>query len=165
MSTDHALVRAYGGWAQCIAVLEQTTKVSQLIRISTVIDSEFGDGTASSASWLSPTHDFMTRAVETNSKELCALSGYAHLLLAEKMHRQNFDKASINRELEKAEALLDFAHLGGRHPWLPRAQRLRRRLNLGDYLRLGGAVISILVLLIAIGGLYRYVRTSDIAFF
>jgi hypothetical protein len=159
MTSSQTLVPGYGGWTQCVALIEQTAKVSQLIRISTVIDSEFGVNATST------TRDLMTQAIEADSKELCALSGYAHLFLAERMHHQGFDKDSVNRELDKAEALLDFARLGGRHPWLPRAQRLRRRLNLVAYLRLGGIFISLLALLLAIGGIYRYARSSDLSFF
>jgi hypothetical protein len=159
MSDHRTLVPAYGGWNQCISVLEQTANVSHLIRISHVIDSEFGsDSTAT-------TESLMTRVIEVESKELTALSGYAHLLIAEQMNSQGFDKVSINRELEKAEALLDYAHLGGRHPWLPRAQRLKRRVNLRDYLKLGITIFSLLTLFIIIGIVYNFIQTSDTSFF
>jgi hypothetical protein len=158
MSETRALVAAYGDWDQCISVLEQTTNVSRLIRISHVIDSEFGSDSTSTTAAL------MTRVLEVKSKELTALSGYAHLLIAEQMHSQDFDKSSINRELEKAEALLDYAHLGGRHPWLPRAQRLKRRVNLRDYVTLGIAIFSLLMLLLIVGVVYNFIQTSDISF-
>jgi hypothetical protein len=152
------LIPVYGTYDNCLAVLEQSTRVPQLLRVSDVIDAEFGAHSAST------TRALMEQVVQRDSKVLAALSGYAHLLIAERMAEQQFDKDSINREIDKAEALLSYTNLGGRHPWLPRAQRMRRRINLRDYLRLGVTVIELLAVILVAGAVYNLLRTLDFSF-
>jgi hypothetical protein len=156
---EGVLVPKYGGYSECISVLENEHRISHLLRIADVIDQEFGVSSACDVGTLMP------NVLKTDCKLLTIVSGYAHLLVAEHMNEQGFDKPSINREIDKAEALLDYAHLGGNHPWLPRAQWLKRRVNWREYLNLGFTIGKLLCVIVFCGMVYRFFSTSDVGFF
>jgi hypothetical protein len=156
---EGVLVPTYGGYSDCITVLEREHRIPSLLQIIEVIDSQFGVNPACDADML------MENVVRVNCRPLTVVSGYAHLLAAEHMRDQGFDKTSINREIDKAEALLHHAHLGGNHPWLPRAQSLKRRLNWREYAGLGLAIAKLLAVIVVSGIVYHILNTSDIDFF
>lgn len=145
----------FGGLEKCVAVLEQETRVPKFHKMIDVIDNQFDSKSSSDLNVL------MRNVQVANDRSLAALSGYAHLLLAEQMYQQKFDKNSINKEIDKATALLDYAHLGGKHPWLPRAMKLKRKINCLDYIKLCSSVILLVIAIIGAGLTYRYIMDSD----
>lgn len=157
--TSTTLVPKYGTYDQCLAVLEQETRIPKLLRLCDAVDNEMGATSADT------TNDLIDRAVATDCKPLTVLSGYAHLLAAEKMKEQGFKVDAINREIDKAEAMLSFANLGGRHPWLPRAQNLKRRVNLKAYVCLGVAVFGLMAVPVVSGIIYQLILSLDMDIF
>ncbi|KAH0790394.1 hypothetical protein GPJ56_005690 [Histomonas meleagridis] len=107
----------------------------------------------------------MDAALKVDNKDLIVLSGYAHLLLAEQMHKQGFDKKSINSQSSKAESLLYYANMGGNHPLLPRAMRLKRRVNWKSYTKLVVSCIALLAIILLVCYLYGYISNLDFDFF
>ena len=144
---------------QCIEVIENETDVKRFHKIIGIIDSNFGVTSDPT------TNELMDAAMKVGNRDLIVLSGYAHLLLAEQMYKKGFDKKSINKQLSKAEALLYYANMGGNHPLLPRAMRLKRRVNWKSYTKLVLSCIALLGIILLIGYLYRYISNLDFDFF
>ena len=150
-SGGNLLIKEIGGYDQCVAVVEKEVNIPKLLKISRVIDAEFGVTPMCSAD------ELVREAVKVDSRTLSALSGYSHLLIAERMHEQGFDNRAINREIEKAEAMLSHANLGGGSTWLPRAQKLKRIVNWRSYAGLGLGIVALVALVIAAGLGYRFI--------
>jgi hypothetical protein len=93
-------------------------------------------------------------------KNFITFAGYSHLLLAEKMVEKKYSKEDINFELDKAVALLDLANRGGNHPLLPRAMKLKRKINLRSYIKLVISCVSIAGLILLSAGLYRFIMDN-----
>ena len=153
---ENVIIPKIGSYNDCIAVVEKESKIPNLLKVLSIIDSQFGVSSVCS------TDELIDHALKTNCRQLTALSGYVHLIAAEKMREQGFDTDAMNREVEKAEALLSYANLGQNHPWLSRAKYLRRRVNWKAYGKLVLSVIELAALIIGIGFIARLIRNLDI---
>ena len=140
----------------CVNIIENEKNVLKIMKYIKVIDENFGVTTAST------TDDLMRNAIQSENRDLIVLSGYAHLLLAEQMKKQQYDIDDINIEINKAENLLNFANLGGNHPLLPRTMNLKRKVNWKAYIKLAVACFIILLLIIIIGVLYKFIEENEI---
>lgn len=159
-STNNSIViPTIGTFSQCISIIKKEKNIPRFFKLIKIIDNEFG------VSRFSSTKELMESVVLVNDKELTVLSGYAHLLLAEQLKAQNYDIIEINKEISKAEALLDFANLGGNSTLLPRVMRLKRRVNWKSFSDLVISCILILIIIVFIGLLIQYVNNSDIDIF
>ncbi|OHS98755.1 hypothetical protein TRFO_08770 [Tritrichomonas foetus] len=158
LSMNNTTIEKLGSYNHCVALIEKETKIPNFIKYIKVIDQHFGVTPVSS------TDDLMRSAIKSDNRDIIVLSGYAHMLLAEQMYQQNYDIEDINKEISKAEALLDFANLGGNHPLLPRTMKLKRRVNWKSYTKLVLTCIFILIAIILLGLGYRYVDMNDIDF-
>ncbi|KAK8890390.1 hypothetical protein M9Y10_035166 [Tritrichomonas musculus] len=158
-SDNYPIIPSIGTFNQCISIIKKETKIPQFFKYIKIIDNEFG------VSQFATTEELMTSVVSKNNKKLTVLSGYAHLLLAEQMKKQDYDLVDINKEISKAEALLDFANLGGNSPLLPRAMKLKRRVNWKSFIDLVISCIIILLIIILIGLIYKFITSNDIDIF
>jgi len=140
-------------------VLEAEDGVPRLVSICRVLDGELGASVACTKD------ELIDAAVATDCQNLTALSGYAHLVVAERMRARGFDSYAVNREIDKTEAMLSCAKLGGNHPWLPRAQWLKRRVNWREYLGLGAGVTGISVVILVAAALFHVITTLDAGMF
>lgn len=159
VDNNSVIIPSFGSFNQCISIIQKETKISQFFKYIKIIDAQFG------VSRLSTTEELMESVVSVNDKQLTVLSGYAHLLLAEQLKMQNYDLSDINKEISKAEALLDFANLGGNSPLLPRVMKLKRRVNWKSFTDLVISSIVILLIIVLIGMIYQFVSNNDIDLF
>ena len=155
-SKENFAIQEIGNYERCVAVIGNEMNVPKLLKLVRIVDRKLG------VTPMCTTDELLARAVEVDSQILSALSGYSHLVTAERMHAQGFDRDAINREIDKAEAMLSHANLGGNSPWLPRAQKLKRKVNLRSYVGLGFAIVALLALLLVAGAAYRFAVDEDI---
>jgi hypothetical protein len=141
-----------------LEIVQNEHRIPELVRIASNIDEVIG------VSGDCDRDTLMSVAVTVNYHPLLALSGFAHLVLAEHMHAEGCDLEPLNREIDKAESLLHYLRLGGNHPWLPRAQWLKRRVNWKDYLMLLLRVFMLLGLILFAAFSYRFFDSHDISF-
>lgn len=133
----------YGGPEFYVVLLEQEKRPVKLRKLVRIVDNEMG------AEFEENTDSMMRKAVKfEEDKTLITLAGYSHLLLAELMYDKKYPKDEINKEIDKACALLDLAHRGGRHPYLPRAMKLKRIVNLKDFVKLGISVVLLALVIL-----------------
>lgn len=149
------IVPKIGDYNTCVAVLESEKRIPNLMKLCKTIDQQMNASSLCTA-------DQLVDLAANYDQPLIALSGYGHLLMAEQMRDRGFDVDSINREIDKAEAMLSLAHLGGNHPWLPRAQKLKRIVNLKSYTKLGISILGLLAVILLAGVVYRYICDHDI---
>lgn len=153
----------YGGAVACYRLLEKETRPAKIARICSDVDHIFGANPAENVG------SFMPKAVEfyeqTQDKQIISLAGFSHLVLAEQMAKNGFAKEDINKEIDKACALIDMAKLGGRNPLLSRAVKLKRRINLKDYVKLGITTVLFACFIILVAYLYRKVMDNSDLFF
>lgn len=159
MLSNQIVIPKIGDFSDCVSVIEKEENISHFIKYIKLIDNQFGVSNNCS------TNELMQSAINCENRDLIVLSGYAHLLLAELMTAQSYDVDDINKEINKAEALLDFANLGGNHPLLPRTMKLKRRVNWKSFLGLGISCAVLLILLLVIGFIYRFIIDNDINIF
>ena len=145
-------LKQFGGLDKCLQLLENEKRPVKLSKIVNRIDHEFG---ADSAMDLKSYMDIASQFED--EKTLITLAGYSHLLLAENMVEKKYSKKDINFELDKACALLDLANRGGRHPYLPRAMRLKRKVNCISYTKLVISIVILLFVILIIAALSRFV--------
>ena len=158
-ASDYPIIPSIGNFNQCISIIKKETNIPRFFKYIKIIDAEFG------VSRFATTEELMESVVLLNNKELTVLSGYAHLLLAEQLKKQNYDLVDINKEISKAEALLDFANLGGNSPLLPRVMKLKRRVNWKSFTDLVISCVIMLSIIVLIGILYQYMTNNDIDIF
>ena len=145
-------LQKYGGIDKCLCLIENEKRPVKLSKIVNAIDHEFG---AESSMDLKT---YMTIASKyEDEKTLVTLAGYSHLILAERMVEKKYSKRDINFELDKACALLDLANRGGNHPYLPRAMKLKRKINCASYTKLIIAIIIFLIIVLIIAALSRFI--------
>ncbi|EAX99843.1 hypothetical protein TVAG_419000 [Trichomonas vaginalis G3] len=145
----------YGGVVACYKALEQEKRPAKIATICSDIDHVFGANPAED------TNSFMRKAVafyeHVGEKQLISLAGYSHFILAEQMAANKFSKVDINKEIDKACALIDMAELGGKNPLLKRAMSLKRRVNFKDYVILIASLIFLALFILFIGWGYRFI--------
>ena len=145
-------LQKYGGPEACVALIEREQIPVKLAKMVKIIDNEMGVDSAMDVN----TYMQVAQHYE-NEKTLVTLAGYSHLLLAEKMVEKKYSKKDINFELDKACALLDLANRGGNHPYLPRAMKLKRKVNRVDFTKLIFAIILICIVILIIAWLSRFI--------
>ena len=140
---NEIIVPGLGEYEKIVTVLENEREICNLTSLVEKVDCYFGIPTECDVNTL------MNKIITDfkDERDMIVLSGYGHLLLAERLYQEKYNKKMINKQIKKAEALLDFANMGGRHPLLPRTMRLKRRVNWKAYSKL---VITIMLLLILI---------------
>ena len=153
---EYKYLQEYGGIDNCLELLEHEKRPVKLLKLVKVIDKELDSDSSMDL------NTYMRNAVKhEDDKTLITLSGYSHLLLAERMYNLKYCKRDINKEIDKSCALLDLANRGGNHPYLPRAVKLKRKVNCASYTRLVLIVIFISFMILFIAWLSRYLYDNS----
>lgn len=154
-STFNSKLNSYGGADGFIAELEQTTSVFGTQNLVKEADHLLG---------VVPNSDLDTILVasrEIDDRMVDAVSGYAHLLLAERMDENKYPKDEIGLEVDKAAALLHLAELGSKHPLIPRVMKLKRRIYKRQYTKLLIVIVLILILFVLLAYFGGQIRSGD----